>query len=1023
MADVQRLQDFNSAMQNGATSSRAFKTIMLDASESAKTMAVRVARGTVSVEQLTASSKAAAVGMNMLNMAVNMASAWLISSVISSLVKWFQELSESEKRAAEQASNLAQKNRELAENSEQEYKELDKLIEKYKELAIAENYTSVDGRNKLLELQSQITELVGQQANNIDLVNGKLDEEIVKLNEISDTVLNDSIRNSRNAYTASVKEYETEQKQKPKSGSKNPVLDYQWLGFDYTFYTSTNKFTDNSGNELSLFKQLEIVTQLLDAVDQLNDESIRNTPYYIQLLNLQEKLQPFAKAQTDAISQYIEAQTIKQTKSYVNNIDGFEDYLQKRSELIDSLQSDSTIQDAVQNGAISTSDVSQYIDASLGTVDKLSEYYAQWLDYNDFISKINGPFDPEKSLSAWENWRKMQEEILASTFSYSDYKDQIDEVTKSISTLSSAYDKLDAGTATTSDLMSLFDEFPDLAQYADDTDNLKTKVQELAQSNVNPLITQLTTLSKSVKDPTQIKQLENWIDLLQKLSDFSKEVEPIKITAGDYYKYEENNIQKIIDKLEKQKDAQNEILDNLKAQKQELEDIISEYKQIVDIVGDYIDSSQIEPLEDRKSEIEEYYNAQIDKLKEENEERDRNIELQEKQDALANARKTKIRRYDETQGWVYETDVSSIQKAEKELSDLQNEIAIDDLEKQRDSEIKNIEEQIKAWEDYKDEWKKQVDQIVEADNELIASKILGADWHEKIADQDIDVMQNFGSQYVSYNNRLKNQVNVELTNMERAIKGRENEINQWKAYKNQLADINAAITEANNDYLSDLNQFVIDENATWEERIARMRKNATILAQLNEGVNNPEMLNEALVGTGIITLEYNGQTVGWYENQSEAEMAREKMITDMITDRANQPAPPPLSILDQMRENLKTAIKIKKYARGGINTTTGLSWLDGTNSSAEVIFNSSQAKDLYNLVRNGEFGTAMSENILTNLGQTLSALIGKRDATSRVNQINISFPYANINAKDYETFKGFMDRYSNELMLRMQVGL
>ena len=223
----------------------------------------------------------------------------------------------------------------------------------------------------------------------------------------------------------------------------------------------------------------------------------------------------------------------------------------------------------------------------------------------------------------------------------------------------------------------------------------------------------------------QKKQIDGLITMLDRLGKKAKEVngELTNISVDDYIKKEEDHVQGIIDKLESEKDVQNDILDSLKEQKEQLEQIISDYEKTVSVVEKYIDKTQIKPLEQQKSDVEEYYNTQIEKLKEENDERNRNIELQEKQDALANARKTKAKVYTEAQGWIVKSDVNAIKNAEKELKDLQNDITIDNLEKQRDSEINDIEKQIKTWEDYKDAWKAQVEQITEADEELVASKI------------------------------------------------------------------------------------------------------------------------------------------------------------------------------------------------------------------------------------------------------------------------------------------------------------
>ena len=519
----------------------------------------------------------------------------------------------------------------------------------------------------------------------------------------------------------------------------------------------------------------------------------------------------------------------------------------------------------------------------------------------------------------------------------------------------------------------------------------------------------------------QKKQIDGLITMLDRLGKKAKEVngELTNISVDDYIKKEEDHVQGIIDKLESEKDVQNDILDSLKEQKEQLEQIISDYEKTVSVVEKYIDKIQIKPLEQQKSDVEEYYNTQIEKLKEENEERNRNIELQEKQDALANARKTKAKVYTEAQGWIVKSDVNAIKNAEKELKDLQNDITIDNLEKQRDSEINDIEKQIKAWEDYKDAWKEQVEQITEADEELVASKILGADWHEKIADQDIDVMSNFGAEYVSYNNQLKNQVNVEISNVEKAIKEREKEIKGWKDYKSQISNLNKEITNSNNEYLENFNEFVLNENSTWEERIAHLKRSAEIVKQLNKDINSSESNSEE-DNTERYAVVYKGGIKRIRTNQEDAENEKKQLIEQMVKKQIVPGMP--TSAIEAIRKQLEKSFTIEKYATGGINTTTGLAWLDGTKNNSEVIFNSAQAQKLYDLVNSGNFANSIKDNILKGLDKPLTQLT-PNIVNNTSQSINITFPNANINAKDYNTFKDYMDRYTNDLMLKMQVGL
>lgn len=1195
-SDIKILQDYNHSLQNGTNATLAFRQTMKGASPETRTFAKEMARGNVSLNQLTTSSKAAAIGMNLLNAAMNIG----ISLAVSALVKGLYELGRAYENAAEKADELSSK----AKEKEDENKQIQELIDKYKELKEAETFENrTETRNQLLELQREITDLVGKEASNVDLVNGNLETQLGILKDISNIQYDDVIKSAESAYEAA---QGATQKFKYSSNlftdgahtlritqaghSSNgevgkriisQMLKDQDIGHTYRDDTANqSQFFIDFDKDVTPRQQLDFLNQVIDELKSSSEFSTKERDgIYDKIFEARNELDEVIKKEDKAAIDYSQKIIQYTSNQKVNDVDTVGDFIKARQEIINSVSSDETIQSAILSGALKQTDVDKYVDEYLASLNSISDIYNKWKQQQETYS------DYEKAKSEHEA-KQIQETIVdiyksaydgaekelsnekpltLLEFESESYKKAAKQVSQTMSDLENAVKAIDDGGVPEPEL---FTEFPHLAEYANDTKSLRQAILELMSEVPNDLINELIQLkdnielsSESVKNALeelsldgtvnlskrpvidaqllrdvgwdeatgdvatvysstytngqtgkkaiainftpivvdengkyigvlspdeldeyaeeviagvrtddlhlqigveftgknaekeaastaeyihelqeyyylysanelteeenrQKKQIDGFITLLGKLTNKVKGLngELTNITAKDYIQYEEDNIQSIIDKLEKEKDAQNEILESLKSQKEELEGIISDYEKTADIVGKYIDRIQIKPLENRKSEIENYYNTQIEKLKEENGERDRNIELQEKQDALANARKTKIKVYTETQGWTVKSDVNAIKNAEKELKDLQNDITIDSLEKQRDSEISDIEKQIKVWEDYKDAWKAQVEQITEADEELVASKILGADWHEKIADQDIDVMNNYGAEYVSYNNRLKNQVNVEISNMEKAIKAREKEITEWKDYKEQITDINKTITESNDTYLQNLNQFVIDENSTWEERIKHMERNAEIIAMLNGKANEiPETDAEnILAGSKMWSITKDDSILGLYSSKEEAEADKKNVIQNLVK---KQIAPGmPSNVIETITKRIMESLHIKQYARGGISTKTGLSWLDGTSSGAEVIFNAAQAKQLYDIVANGNFGRMVSENILDGM-KALVTSFGNKQSQPAPSSINISFPNATINAKDYDSFKNFMDTYTTDLLLKMQVGL
>lgn len=1021
--DISKLTLYNDALKMGITNTTALETAMNGASPAAHAMAKQIQNGTVQLNELTTASKAAQLGMSLLNAAMNIA----VSFVISAAIKGVYDLIHAQENAYAKAKEQAEKTKQDLDNQKSEYQQLNELIVKYKELREADPLNTVETRKQILEIQADITELIGVEANQIDLVNGKLEEQLGILQNISETEYANVVDKAENAYLKAAEEVNNFSISKDNGGIRsnivnlpvtvtkdntkigedvlNNILKSYGVGEIKTGTTSSDvPFANLHWDTNSTWSQrLQAINKAIEAL-RLSPDFDTNDDLYSQLLDIQQEISEVVSKQEQAALTYLETVTKSYTNSNTKDIQNVRDFADARNKIIEQVSSDGSIQSAILNGVLSQADVDKYVDDTLSSMNKVSEYYDKWV--KQFATQSD--YEKAKSMLSLKD--------VEVDFDYSEYKEKINETTDSLSKLSSAYAKLIEGNATSSDILSIVDNFPELAQYANDTKTLTEKVKELGQQKAEPLLTELRNLAKTVKDPEQKAQIEGIVIQLERMAGLSegikKTADAVKqISVDDYIKYEEDNIQKIIDKLEKEKDSQNDVLDSLKQQKETLEQTISEYEKVADVVGKYIDRTQIQPLEDRKSELEEYYNTQIEKLKEENEERSKNIELQEKQDALANARKQKNHVYTETDGWVWKQNNKAIRDAEKDLADYQNNMSIENLEKARDKEVKNIDDQIKSWEKYKDEWKKQVEAITEADNELIASKVLGADWQEQVSEQNIGVMTNYGAEYASYNNQLKNHVNVEIAATEKAIKEREKEISDWKEYKTDVSNLNKEITDSNNEYLDNFNQFVLDENSTWEDRIKHMEQNVAIIKRLNREANS-------VSGYGL----YHGnEFIDSYSSEEEAEQARRKEAEKIAKRRTKSNVPD--SVLETIIQSIMSSMTIERYATGGVNIQTGLSWLDGSNTSSEVVFNSSQAKQLYDIVRNGDYSKMLGENILSNIRTPNNQLNNDNQRMqSTSNTINISFAGANINAESYESFKDYMDRYTGDLFLQLQTG-
>lgn len=232
------------------------------------------------------------------------------------------------------------------------------------------------------------------------------------------------------------------------------------------------------------------------------------------------------------------------------------------------------------------------------------------------------------------------------------------------------------------------------------------------------------------------------------------------------YEEEKNRAQEEIYNLEKKR------IQKLKEQRKkawdEETDWLNEQKSRYETAFNYIDSlaqKEIDALEEQKKAIEDKYNAEIDKIKEAEDALNDEIALQEKLEALAKAQNKKVRIYREGQGFVYETDQAAVDEAKEALTQFQKEQdtkkEIKRLEDIRDATIESVDEQIKYWEKYRQEWKDMVNSYTDAQNKLIAEQVLGISLEGENWEKRLGNLQDYVDRYNSILSQLKHRGDYE----------------------------------------------------------------------------------------------------------------------------------------------------------------------------------------------------------------------------------------------------------------------
>jgi hypothetical protein len=183
-SDMKSLQQFVSLQEQGIDPTTALGQSMTGASEAAEKAAKGMIDEGMSAEQMTAclnTARASTVALKAETIALNIGIQAAIIAAVFIITKLVTAYSDMAKAAAEATS---------------QYKEQSSTLEEYKtqitelKTALEDNNISYadarDKRSQLLDIQKELIDTYGVEANGIDLVNGSLDEQIEKLDTLNE---------------------------------------------------------------------------------------------------------------------------------------------------------------------------------------------------------------------------------------------------------------------------------------------------------------------------------------------------------------------------------------------------------------------------------------------------------------------------------------------------------------------------------------------------------------------------------------------------------------------------------------------------------------------------------------------------------------------------------------------------------------------------------------------------------------------------------------------------------------------
>lgn len=342
----------------------------------------------------------------------------LVVGAVALLATGISKLNSLEGEAADKAKENAASSIEKAQKHMEEYNTVNDLINKYKELAESETQDSTT-RAEILDIQTQISNIVGTQASNLDLVNGKLDQEIAKLQQIQQIQLGDTVSSFEKAYLDSAD-----------ATSSYDIHDANWV-IDSSLYATGDKDTltidywgDNAGrdkaleiidkvweekgygsaqsqlwegdflglisdtyselkfnSELGYNERIEALDAAIDALENTEGFEYKDNELWSRLVTIRDDLGGtdglFTK-QTEAANSLLDFLT-QQTVGSGKEIGTVEDFQNYQEEIIKSISDNDVIKQAIEDGTLTQDSIDSYVEGYLGSLSKYDDIYNEYI--------------------------------------------------------------------------------------------------------------------------------------------------------------------------------------------------------------------------------------------------------------------------------------------------------------------------------------------------------------------------------------------------------------------------------------------------------------------------------------------------------------------------------------------------------------------------------------------------------------------------------------------------------------------
>lgn len=1033
------IRQFNNLLAQGKSVAEAESIALKGCSETTLNVARSANGAAVSEEILSASlkgvatsSKLAAAGMKVLSTIGNMAFGLGLSFLLDGIITLFDNIVNGADNAKESLAQFTSSFSDSIDKLDEENKSVNELVNRYVTLvATTDDLSTV--KDDLNTIQDNLIDKYGNEAKSLDLLNGKMSENIKKIKEwkkekaeselyqesdITDPDDEDRKLSIAEAYALAQKKLKEGSSFGSNGGRVGQAYVPDTLFGEYNSNADINKIGSRDYGDWGDYKEVAEILKKYNNVGMGGYD--HDTLYFAG--TMQERIDTMQKVYDELSEKWANiskddnrnkwlADLQKEIATTTEEYDKLSNAVDKYNEIQKTLENYNTSEEfskAFDEAQKATESYSHAVETkNIDDVDRLYDLTQQYKD--KLIDLANGDEDLISYVNTF--FESLPAKLTTDTFDISEWTDDIDEVQNKAKSLKDTLTSLQDGSISDSDLVELFKSYPDLAKFSGNTEKLTEEVKKLIKQNPKELINRLKELSNSLPNGNDKANVEGLISSLEKLGEVASSISEVKLSVDDIEKIYEETFDDLIDKAEDEKDVLEEQKNILIEQKTQLDDIISQYETVANTVESYID--------EQKSAIEDRYNAEIDAIKAVNEEKQDTIDLQEKLNNLENAKKKKVNVYSEASGWHLETNTEEVNKAQQEYEQASADKRVSDLEKQRDKETS-------LWDKYKQQWQDLINSSTNAENEQLAKDILGVNWTDKIAQQDTNILNDFASKYQSYRSQLSDQVEKEIESVDKEITAKSKEIEAYKKEKEALSKYVTDTTNKNKDYIKQLTNVSEKEMQTMEGRTKFLED---CKKRAREALDYSDISVEGAKSNGLYLVQYDGETVGTGLDEAQAEQLKSELYGKMVSQEllANPMLGKNKGALTAILNALKSKFNIiKPYRSGGIDDYTGLAQLHGKPNAVETIFNSEQGRKLYNLVANTDnlvnyIGDKIYNGI-TDLVRTKMSSPNNIQNRNDTNNKTIVFQIDTVNTTDGTTFLEQMNTYLQQADLDRIVG-